>query len=59
MLLATIVVGALALVLNSSSGNFNDFITRVAWELGVPIGGQAMTASFGSVVTSLGVSVVK
>ena len=59
VLLATTIVGSLALVLNSSFGSLTDFVTCIAWGLGVPIGGQAMTASFGTVATSLGISVAK
>ena len=59
VLLATTVVGALALVLNNSFGSLTDFITCFAWGLGVPIGGQALTASMGTVGTSLGITMLK
>lgn len=56
VLLGTTVVGAIALVLNSGFGSLLDFATCVAWGLGLPIGSQALNASFGTVGTSLGIS---
>ena len=56
VLLGTTVVGSMALVLNSSFGSLMDFAMCVAWGLGLPIGSQALTASFGTVGTSLGMS---
>jgi hypothetical protein len=59
VIVATTAVGALALVLNSSFGSLSDFVTCVLWGLGLPIGGQALSASLGSVGTSFGVSVTR
>jgi hypothetical protein len=59
VLLATTVVGSMALVLNNSFGSLMDFMTCVAWGLGLPIGSQALNASFGTVGTSLGISMQK
>ena len=56
VLLGTTVVGSIALVLNSGFGSLMDFATCVAWGLGLPIGSQALNASFGTVGTSLGIS---
>ena len=57
VIVATTAVGTLALVLNNTFGSFADFVTCVLWGLGLPIAGQALTASMGTVGTSLGVSV--
>ena len=56
VLLGTTLVGSIALVLNNGFGSPMDFATCVAWGLGLPIGGQALNASFGTVGTSLGIS---
>jgi hypothetical protein len=56
VLLGTTVVGSMALVLNSSFGSLMDFMMCLAWGLGLPIGSQALNASFGTVGTSLGIS---
>jgi hypothetical protein len=59
VILATTAVGALALVLKSSSfGSLADFVTCVLWGLGIPVAGQALSSvGMASVQTPLGVSV--
>lgn len=59
VIVATTAVGTLALVINNTFGSFADFVTCILWGLGLPIAGQALTASMGTVGTSLGVSVSK
>jgi hypothetical protein len=56
---ATTVVGTLALVLNNKFGRAVDFLTCLAWGLGVPIGQAAMSATLGTVGNSLGITMPK
>jgi hypothetical protein len=59
VIIATTAVGTLALVANNSFGSPVDFLTCVLWGLGLPIGGQAISASMGTVGTALGISIPK
>jgi hypothetical protein len=59
VILATTLVGALALVFTNTFGSGKDFLTCFVWGLGLPLGGQAVSASIGTVATTLGVSVAR
>src|SRR5207237_584540 len=59
VIVATTLVGTLALVLSNSFGSASDYLTCLLWGLGLPIGGQAVAATMGGVGASLGITITK